>query len=85
MTADSAAVSIRAQSAQQPPTRVLMTHPHDGHGENETCLDCTPEVTVEDVARVIEGASEGCICIAHAQDAASEALARFTITERKEQ
>lgn len=20
--------------------RILMTHPHDGHGEDDTCLDC---------------------------------------------
>lgn len=29
------------------PKRVLMTHPHDGHGEQDTCRDCQRAATQE--------------------------------------
>jgi len=30
----------RAVKAEIERERVLITHPHDGHGPNATCLDC---------------------------------------------
>lgn len=33
----------RPVPATDEPRRVLMTHPHDGHGPDDTCLDCAAE------------------------------------------
>lgn len=75
--------AILAQSSSPREVRVLVTHPHDGHREGETCLECAPEVTVEDVAQFIRTTDGN-----HAMGAGALAealLSRFNVTERKEQ